>query len=333
MLDEFTLSLQQAEDVLGLLDLRGPVQVAQVRDYNHTYRLVCAGQTFYLKVHTKDWYPQDDAETGYSARHEASAWKILADHGLAAPEVMLVGVGRSNPVGRSFLLTREVQGEPLQQLFKRATPQQIQEMLYAVGAYLRQMHTIHFRYPGYIIDDGPAAPPHEDQWQHFIWSLTTRQQETRTWIQAHSNELSAPLLTQLEACIDEMPEYLYLDYTKPRFTQGDFKADQILMRQQDTHWQVAAVLDMEVASAGDCLSDVVAFCLAAAQCLTTESNWWLDLFAGYGHEPDFKAFILRALVGWYPYQANIWPGTGESGFNHLLHSNNWSELFAHAHLT
>ncbi|GCE21434.1 hypothetical protein [Dictyobacter kobayashii] len=73
---DFTLSEQQAEALMSLLDLHGSLQVTQVREQNHTYRIICQQQTFYLKVHTKDWYPPDEGETGYSVQHEISAWKI-----------------------------------------------------------------------------------------------------------------------------------------------------------------------------------------------------------------------------------------------------------------
>ena len=108
MLKNFTLSYQQAEALMSLLGLQGPLQIAQVRQHNHTYRITCQNQAFYLKLHTKDWYPPDEGQTGFSVRHEISAWKILAQHALATPDVVLAGLNHENPLGHAYILTREV---------------------------------------------------------------------------------------------------------------------------------------------------------------------------------------------------------------------------------
>lgn len=97
-------------------------------------------------------------------------------------------------------------------------------------------------------------------------------------------------------------------------------------------WQVTAFLDMEVASAGDCVSDLVSLCIALAQVLPASSCWWQSFFAGYAEVPDFEAFRLRLLTGWYPYEAHIWLGVGEYAFHHLLQASDWQTLFSHSHL-
>ncbi|GCE07218.1 hypothetical protein [Dictyobacter aurantiacus] len=106
----YTLSFQSAEALMGQLGLRGPLQVTLVREQNHTYRLSCQQQTFYLKLHTKDWYPPDEGQTGYSVRHEVCSWRILARHGLATPEIVLAGFDGRNPLEHAYVLTREVPG-------------------------------------------------------------------------------------------------------------------------------------------------------------------------------------------------------------------------------
>ncbi|GHO88629.1 phosphotransferase family protein [Dictyobacter formicarum] len=329
----YTLSDQQAEALMGLLDLHGPLQITQVREQNHTYRITCQQQTFYLKLHTKDWYPPDEGQTGYSVRHEVSAWNILARHDLATPEIVLAGFDHNNPLGHAYILTREVPGILMNELLGEASRQEIAQILYTVGNYLRRMHEITFAYPGYLLlEDGPTAPPDEQGWQHFTWTLQARRQVIHQWIQQHQDELTPSLLSQLDGLIQQLPELLAPAYTPPRFTQGDFKIDQIIIAQQDGSWAVAASLDMEVASAGDCISDLVSLCVSLAQVLSPTLRWWEPLFAGYGQEPDFAAFRLRLLGGWYPYQPHIWPGIGENGFAHLLQAQDWQTLFSHSHL-
>ncbi len=332
MPEAFDLSLQQTQELMGLLNLYGPIQVTQLRWYNHTYRITCQDQTFYLKLHNKDWYPPDEGETGYSVAHEVSAWSILARYDLATPEVVMACQNRDNPLGRSFLLTREVPGTVLADLLPQVSPQEVAEMLHAVGMYLRRMHTIQFAYAGYILGEGPTAPPHEGSWQHFTWTLQACQQRMREWVQEHHAELSSSLLLQLEHMAQTLPEMLAPAYMVPRFTQGDCWIDQIIMVQKHGSWQISAFLDMEVASAGDCTFDLVSLCQGLAQTLPSALCWWQPLFEGYGKEPDFAGFRLRLSGGWYPYEANIWPGVGENSFRHLLQAEDWETLFSRAHL-
>ena len=207
-------------------------------------------------------------------------------------------------------------------------------MLHVVGIYLRHMHAIEFAYPGYLFrEEGPQKAPDEHGWQHFVWALQARQRYTREWIQVHKDELTPLLLSQLEEMVQQVPEVLASAYASPRFTQGDCGIDQIMMAQQNGSWYVTAFLNMEVASAGDCISDLVSLCEGLAQVLPSTSRWWEALFEGYGQEPDFAGFRPRLLTGWYPYEAHIWPGTGENGFAHLLQAEDWETLFSHAHLS
>ncbi|HYX51475.1 MAG TPA: hypothetical protein VE843_17135, partial [Ktedonobacteraceae bacterium] len=125
------LAQKQVQEILGLAGLHEPATMALIQHYNHVYRLECQQGVFFLKVHTKDWYPPEDAETGLSVLHEQSAWSVLAAHGLATPEVVLAMTTRNNPVDRPFLLTRKLRGDSLVELLKHAQENELQwvEML------------------------------------------------------------------------------------------------------------------------------------------------------------------------------------------------------------
>lgn len=330
--NDFTFLPQQVQELMSLLNLQGCIQITQVRQFNHTYRITCQKQTFYLKLHTKDWYPPDDAETGYSARHEASAWNILTRHGLATPRVELLGVNRNNSLGRAFLLTREVPGKIMQDILLSVSLQELFQMLHEVGVYLCRMHAIKFAYAGYIIDEGPVAPPDEDAWQHPIWTLSVAEHALQEWVQLQRDKLSTSLFAELEQKARQAHDLLAPSYAVPCFTQGDCGIDQIMVMKEQDHWRVSALLDMEVASAGDCISDIVSLCVSLAQVLPETLYWWQPLFEGYGEVPDFEGFRIRLLRDWYPFDANIWPGTGENMITHLLHAQNWEPLFSRSHL-
>ena len=211
--------------------------------------------------------------------------------------------------------------------------QEIFQMLSEVGVYLRRMHSLTFAYAGYIMgNEGPTAPPDEHSWQHTIWTLSAFEQALQAWVEAQRNILPSSLFAQLEQKAQEAYELLSSAYAVPRFTQGDCGIDQIMVVQEQDQWRVSAFLDMEVASAGDCLSDIVSLCVSLAQILPETLHWWQPLFQAYGKVPDFEGFRIRLLRDWYPFDPKIWPGTGENAIRHLLLAEDWETLFSRNHL-
>ncbi|GAC1635005.1 MAG: hypothetical protein NVS4B11_37080 [Ktedonobacteraceae bacterium] len=93
------------------------------------------------------------------------------------------------------------------------------------------------------------------------------------------------------------------------------------------------VYRIQCKSAGASAVDILSVCRELAQNLPAQSRWWESLFQGYGSTPNFERFRLRLLNGWYPYAANVWPGSGDTGFNHILTATNWDELFSDMHVT
>ena len=58
---------------------------------------------------------------------------------------------------------------------------------------------------------------------------------------------------------------------------------------------MTGVVDMEVASAGDPIEDLLKFSLELAPILPARTRWWQALFDGYGQEPEYALFRLRML--------------------------------------
>src|SRR5260221_10092188 len=117
-------------------------RVRLVKTGNDVYHIVAGGDSFFLKTYTKSWYGPDPAATGYCANHEAAAWAILARHNLPAPKVVRVSTSVDNPLGRPFILTRQLRGQPLTTWLAPAGAATQAGALAQVGAYLRQMHAI-----------------------------------------------------------------------------------------------------------------------------------------------------------------------------------------------
>jgi hypothetical protein len=96
-------------------------------------------------------------------------------------------------------------------------------------------------------------------------------------------------------------------------------------------WRVTGFVDMEVASAGDPITDLVTFAIEMAAHFPVSSRWWEPLFVGYGRTPDFWRFKLRLLAR---HEASLkchgearWPGTREENLRDLLAAEGWVALF------
>ncbi|GCE15379.1 phosphotransferase family protein [Tengunoibacter tsumagoiensis] len=318
---------KQAQEIMHLIGIHEPVTVTLIKEYNHVYRIECPQDIFFLKTHTKEWYPPEDVETGFSVRHEQSACSLLASHGLPTPDVVLALHTRKNPLGRPFLLTRKLQGRSLIELLKHYQNDALQwdELLRITGEYLQKMHSITFRFPGYIVDNKPDGPLDDTQWQHPIWSARQRQINALAQLQQEQSKLSQQTIQRLQTLFSTLKEALEAEYQPPRFTHGDCHAHQFYLSQNEVRkWMVSGCVDLEVASAGDSLQDLVKIAIEMVREFTGR-DWWTPLFAGYGKEPNFDTFRLRLLCA--EENEFQWPATRQEVFNHLLKASRWSELF------
>ena len=175
------------EDVLRILPLigrpAGPVEL--VKRGNDVFRLISGAECFFLKTYTKDWYGPNPASDGFPAMHESAAWAILAAHDIAVPEVVYVCSNSDNPISRPFVLTRQLNGQPMTTWLADLIPEARFGLIAAVGDYLRRMHAITFQFPGYLSDlAGPVAPPEPNAWQHRCWSAAARAAQAEQQLQA-----------------------------------------------------------------------------------------------------------------------------------------------------
>ena len=319
------------QDLLRLAGLAGPARATLIHRHNHVYRITAGREILFLKTYTKDWYGDDVAGTGYCVAHEASAWTVLARHGLAVPEVLPACCDNVNPLGRPCLLTRGLPGRSLPTLLAAADASTFRLLLETTGAYLRRMHTITFAYPGYIVGDGPAAPPAAGAWQHPIWSAAATQRAALAMLERDRPRLSPVLATNLAHLFAGMDTALAGAFAPPRFTHGDCHAGGFFLAPAGG-WAVTGVVDMEVASAGDPVADLLKMALELAARFPAATRWWEPLFAGYGQAPDFAAFQLR-LLGRDATELRApgpgaWPGSRQAVLSSILAARDWQELFA-----
>ncbi len=323
-----SLSERQARQVLGRVGVSGPISVDRVHVHNHVWRLAGDAGTFFLKIYTKPWYAPYGDSHAFPVTHEAGAWRCLRAHGLATPEVVVAEIGTGNPLGGPFLLTRELAGEPLTALMRQGRA--LHAPLRAVGDYLRRMHSVTFRFPGYVSgEEGPTRPRRPGAWQHRCWTVEARERHARDTLETEAAELSADVRAQLNRAIASMGERLRSCYEPPRFVHGDCHANAFFLVEEEGSWRVTGTVDMEVASAGDVGEDLMKLCINLATVLPASSGWWDTLFEGYGAEPDFDLLKLRLLgatpadFGW----TGKWPKSWNAIIRHVMGAGSWYELF------
>ncbi len=326
------ISDEQLRTCVHWLKLSCQPRLTHIKKQNDVYRIDCDSDVFFLKTYTKDWYGSDIARTGLNAHHEATAWTILAQHGLAAAEVVYVATSCDTPLARPFILTRQLGGTPFTTLLT-SNHHQRHTLLSTVGSYLQQMHRITFTFPGYLTTlSGPTTPLDPQQWQHRCWSARHRQEGTLAYLVQQQEHLSLATFREVFAACSQMADRLAGAYQPPRFTHGDCHAHQFFLAESDRAWHVTGVVDMEVTSAGDCGEDLLKLSIELAQSLAYTTRWWEALFEGYGLIPDFELFRLRLLSATEPEFGTCgrWIGTAtwEAMLRHFLHATDWDTLFA-----
>ena len=323
-----SLSARQASQVLGGVGVSGQLGIELVHERNHVWRLVGETGSFFLKTYTKSWYAAHGDSHGFPVTHEAGAWRCLRAHGLATPEVAAEETGTANPLGRPFLLTRELSGQPLAALLRQG--REPSAPLRAVGDYLRRMHAIEFAFPGYVSSvRGPTSPRQPGKWQHRCWTVESRQKHARDSLEAEAAQLSEDVRARLDRAIATMPDRLRSCYEPPRFVHGDCHANSFFLVGDGDEWQVTGAVDMEVASAGDAGEDLMKLCVELAALLPASDGWWEALFDAYGATPEFDHFKLR-LLGSEPLEfawIDRWPRCWNDVVQHLLDARSWAQLF------
>ena len=323
-----SLSEQQASQVLARVGVSEPVSVEPVHEYNHVWRLHCDAGTFFLKIYTKSWYAPHGVSHAFPVTHEAGAYRCLHAHGLATPQVVVAEMSTANPLGRPFLLTRELAGQPLMALLRQGHASGAP--LRAVGAYLRRMHAVRFAYPGYVSSEqGPTSPPRPGAWQHRCWTAEARKRLARDTLEAEVTGLSVDVRVRLDRAIAAMPDRLRSCYEPPRFVLGDCHANAFFLVEAGGSWRVAGTVDMEVASAGDAGEDLMKLCIELAVVLPASNRWWEALFDSYRTPPEFDLLKLR-LLGATPADfawTGRWPKPWDATVRHSMGARSWYQLF------
>lgn len=299
--------------------------VERIKRSNDIDRITTTQGVFFCKTYTKSWYgrPEDNA---YPVRHEAGAYSALQANGLPTPEVVRAELHPTNALGRPYLLLRALEGITLKQALSRK--RDIAPMLHAAGDYLRRMHAISFRHPGYVSSvDGPTREPNPNSWRHGHWvSDVVIESAKDRW---HEAGLKTWLYDGLLELLEANRKAFEADYVPPRMLHGDCHVDQFFFKDDE----VIGVVDMEVASSGAPIGDLVKFSIEASSTLNS-LEWWLPFFEGYGRTLDFGIFKLRLLCSEYAeFKCQDWEGSYADIIERLYGADTWSSLLNCAYAT
>lgn len=295
------------------------IGVERIKCRNDIDRITTTQGVFFCKTYTKSWYgpPEDNS---YPVRHEAGAYSALQAHGLPTPEVVRAEPHPTNALGRPYLLLGALEGITIRQALSRQ--QDVTPMLHAAGDYLRRMHTISFRHPGYVVSvDGPSREPNPNRWRHGHWASEVVIESTKgRWRQGG---LEPWLHEGLLEILEINRKAFEADYAPPRMLHGDCHVDQFFFNDDE----VTGVVDMEVASSGAPIGDLVKFSIEASSTLRS-LEWWLPFFEGYGRTLDFGLFKLRLLCSEYAeFTCQGWEGSYADIIERLYRADTWSSLF------
>ena len=325
MMPPFDPEAQQLEALAVKAEL-GAIQSAElVKRRNDVWRIQADSGTFFLKAYTKDWYGDDLVATSGCVVHELAAYQILETYGLPIP-VLRWGDLNGDVVNRPALLLSALPGLPLTEALAKF-PEDAAELLWQVGTFLRQMHTVTFLYPGYLMTlAGPVNAPELEAWHHPLWTLERMEQVA---LETLKEALPEALRQQLTRQFAGLALALAPAYNPPRFTHGDCHASQFFLSHGLQGWQVTGVLDLEVASAGAAEADFVQLALELRHG-AADLAWWTPLFEGYGQPPDFERLRLWLLAAsrasWEAHGPVAWPAP----LIHTLAARTWADLFAPA---
>lgn len=305
----------------------GRVIVQRVPSGNLVFRLSTDRGAFYVKAPTKDlgeWSIEVEGARTKAIR-EAAAAECLRRRSLAAMEVLAVETGVANALGRPYLLTREVRGRPFTEVAASASASTLAEALSAVGAYLRSVHSIEFSAAGYLVSaDGPIGPtppaPVRPSHTPEAAQAAAYQDLAKT-----ARSLDAGLRREVARRLSSIADGLRNEFHPPHFVIGGFHPNHPYLDHEAGGWTVVGCIDLEVASGGRVLDDLVTFATGIMTRVDAEVPWWEPLFDGYGSEPSIESVRVELLAS-CSYLFGEAPDL-DATYRALLAAPTWSKLF------
>lgn len=287
-----------------LLTRVGDVEVLDISvaaTINDVFRVATrAHGVFFVKFHTARWYA-DQPDTAFVAEREAAAVQLLRKRGLPLPYTAWADTSRT-VVPRSVFICGDVGGRPVTEAAAQF-PAASDEIMRALGRYLRRLHEIEFTTPGILhpkhAELTPAAGiiPHVESWdEHMMHHPEHFQRDALAAIARveSSGSLPSGIAAEMETRFTHSADILRPDYQPPRLTLGNCHAYHFHVAPAARGWKVLGCYDFEAVSAGDRTIDLVELEVILAPALRS-LRWREPFFAGYGDRPSLEGYALRLI--------------------------------------
>lgn len=305
-----------------------PKGVKQIKDKNVVFEVSDSnGALFYLKFYNKGWGGYG-ADTWPQAAKEATAWRLMRDIGLRAPEILACDLTTHNPIGQPYLLSRGLAGRPLTTVL--AEVGLVPDIFEALGAFLGKLHSCRFAHPGPIINGPPSAPPSKDEYHFLAWTrfgLESWIEQTR---KADSELLPDNLRTELDTFYREQAPRAISTMGDPRFLHGDCHAHQFFLSFLQDTWTIEGVVDLECAQSGIRGQDIAKLFIELIGALPKQNGWLQSFWSGYGEVYDFDLLRFHLLifehVNFKCLGPRSWLGTREEIVRHILSARDYQAL-------
>lgn len=300
---------------------------------NTVWRIDTSDATLFLKIPTKDLGAPSDhlAVAAAKVTCEQAAFACLLRHGLPATEVLAVGIDGANPIGRPYLLTRQVPGDSFTSIVPTPAGRGSFDTLEAVGGFLARVHAIELPRAGYFTTaEGPherpsVLPPRASHSPQLARAEAIGDLDTsRSFLDSH-------LTSELDIRFSRITEELQDEYLPPRFVLGSFHPNHAFLARSRGRWEVTGCIDLEVASGGSVVEDLTTLSVGFMHRFSPDAPWWEPLFRGYGGEPGLERMRL-ALLSCATYcfggdRPSTEPGRLAQIYRALLSASSWAELF------
>jgi aminoglycoside phosphotransferase (APT) family kinase protein len=209
---------------------------------NTNYRVRVAGmrETFVLRLYTRD---------PGACRTEVAIYNLVQDR-VPVPGILYADVNGER-MGTPYILSEWVEGTPLVDLLATGSDEEVAAAGEHVGATLAGIAAHTCAQPGFFGADLNIAEPLPIGPEGFVALL-------KDWLfhGPAGRRLGDALLQRLWRFVNANAPLLATIQDACTLVHGDYKASNLLMRQREARWHVAAVLDWEFAFAGPPLFDL-----------------------------------------------------------------------------
>lgn len=249
---------------------------------NTNYKVVLAGrqEPVVLRLYTRD---------PYACAREVAIHRLVAGR-VPVPEVLYAECA-GDAGGTSVAVMRWVDGIKLDALLAEKDERAIGSAAVAVGATLAALGAFQFPRAGFFGPDLMVAEPLPGMREACLGYV-----EEALFTRKGAERLGATRAQSIWALLNANAALLDAADSTPQLVHGDYKAQNLLVRETSPGWEVAAALDWEFAFAGSPLIDLSILLRYAERLPSTFASGVVAGYTGTGGTlPDDWRRILKLL--------------------------------------